>query len=78
MAVPCLLDLSLVDECRERARVALDAMRDLDATPARDDARKRLLAAYTAALAHGAGSSRGVHDARPEANAFACETGDEP
>ena len=81
VAVPYLLDLSLVDECRERARVALEAleaMRDLDATPARDDARKRLLAAYAAALAHGSGSSRGVHDAWPEANAFACETDDEP
>ena len=78
VAVPCLLDLSLVDECRERARVALDAMRDLDATPARDDARKRLLAAYAAALAQGSGSTRGVRDAWPDADAFACETGDEP
>lgn len=78
VAVPCLLDLSLVDECRERARVALDAMRDLDATPSQDDARKRLLAAYTAALAQGGGSSRGIHDAWPEADALACETGDEP
>jgi hypothetical protein len=53
-------------------------MRDLDATPSQDDARKRLLAAYTAALAQGGGSSRGVHDAWPEADALACETGDEP
>ncbi|MCA8274639.1 helix-turn-helix transcriptional regulator [Burkholderia sp. AU30280] len=62
VAVPCLFDLSLVDECRERARVALDAMRTMDETRAREDARVRLLAAYAAALAHASGPTHVVHD----------------
>ncbi|NTZ88010.1 transcriptional regulator [Burkholderia metallica] len=70
VAVPCLFDLSLVDECRERARVALDAMRDADATPVSDDARVRLLAAYAAALAHTAGSTEVAHDAWSEVHAL--------
>ncbi|MBN3834238.1 winged helix-turn-helix domain-containing protein [Burkholderia sp. Ac-20344] len=76
VAVPCLFDLSFVDECRERARAALDAMRDPDATPARADARVRLLAAYDAALARSSGASGAVHDAWPQAGALACETGE--
>ncbi|HDR9001114.1 ATP-binding protein [Burkholderia vietnamiensis] len=63
VAVPCLFDLSLVDECRERARVALDAMQDADVTPACADARVRLLAAYAAALAHTGGSTQAAHHA---------------
>ncbi|MBR8211577.1 helix-turn-helix transcriptional regulator [Burkholderia cenocepacia] len=70
VAVPCLFDLSLVDECRERARVALDAMRDANATGVSDDARVRVLAAYAAALAHTAGSTRIVHDAWSEVHAL--------
>lgn len=70
VAVPCLFDLSLVDECRERARVALDAMRDADATGVSDDARVRVLAAYAAALAHTAGSTQVVHDAWSEVHAL--------
>ncbi|RQR32807.1 transcriptional regulator [Burkholderia sp. Bp9143] len=76
VAVPCLFDLALVDECRERARAALDAMRDRDATMVHADARIRLLAAYTAVLERPAGSARGGHDAWPEANALACEAGE--
>ncbi|MBN3750296.1 helix-turn-helix transcriptional regulator [Burkholderia sp. Se-20373] len=70
VAVPCLFDLSLVDECRERARVALDAMRDADTTAEAADARVRLLAAYAAALAHTAGSTQAVHDAWSEVHAL--------
>ncbi|WP_241284960.1 winged helix-turn-helix domain-containing protein [Burkholderia cenocepacia] len=70
VAVPCLFDLSLVDECRERARVALDAMRDADAAGVSDDARVRVLAAYAAALAHTAGSTQVVHDAWSEVHAL--------
>ena len=70
VAVPCLFDLSLVDECRERARVALDAMRDTDTTAEAADARVRLLAAYAAALAHTAGSTQAVHDAWSEVHAL--------
>ncbi|RQX79391.1 transcriptional regulator [Burkholderia anthina] len=70
VAVPCLFDLSLVDECRERARVALDAMRDADAALVSDDARVRLLAAYAAALAHTAESTQAAHDAWSEVHAL--------
>ncbi|WP_175747821.1 winged helix-turn-helix domain-containing protein [Burkholderia pyrrocinia] len=70
VAVPCLFDLSLVDECRERARAALDAMRNMDETRAREDARVRLLAAYAAALAHTSGATQVVHDAWSELHAL--------
>ncbi|OXI92612.1 MULTISPECIES: winged helix-turn-helix domain-containing protein [Burkholderia] len=70
VAVPCLFDLSLVDECSERARVALDTMRDADTTAEAADARVRLLAAYAAALAHTAGSTQAVHDAWSEVHAL--------
>ncbi len=76
VAVPCLFELSLVGECRERARAALDAMRDRDAASLRADARVRLLAAYAAAPERTSGSTWGVHDAWPEANALACEAGE--
>ncbi|MBR8314778.1 helix-turn-helix transcriptional regulator [Burkholderia dolosa] len=70
VAVPCLFDLSLVDECRERARIALDAMRDTDGTLVSADARVRLLAAYAAALAHTSGSTQEAHDAWAEVHAL--------
>ncbi|WP_175945876.1 winged helix-turn-helix domain-containing protein [Burkholderia pyrrocinia] len=70
VAVPCLFDLSLVDECRERARAALDAMRNMDETRVREDARVRLLAAYAAALAHTSGPTQVVHDAWSEVHAL--------
>ncbi|WP_322077788.1 ATP-binding protein [Burkholderia cepacia] len=76
VAVPCLFDLSLVDECRERARAALDSMRDMDETRTRDDARVRLLAAYAAALAHTAGSTQVAHDAWSEVHALGFDTGE--
>ncbi|KVV48352.1 transcriptional regulator [Burkholderia territorii] len=76
VAVPCLFDLSLVDECRERARVALDAMRDLDDTPERADARVRLLAAYAAALAHTSRPAHVAHDAWSAVHALGFEAGE--
>ncbi len=76
VAVPCLFDLSLVDECRERARAALDAMRNVDETRECEDARVRLLAAYAAALAHTAGPTQVVHDAWSEVHALGFEAGE--
>ncbi|KVQ27273.1 winged helix-turn-helix domain-containing protein [Burkholderia cepacia] len=76
VAVPCLFDLSLVDECRERARAALDSMRDMDETRTRDDARVRLLAAYAAALAHTAGSTQVADDAWWVVHALGLDTGE--
>ncbi|KVS32260.1 helix-turn-helix transcriptional regulator [Burkholderia cepacia] len=76
VAVPCLFDLSLVDECRERARAALDSMRDMDETRTRDDARVRLLAAYAAALAHTAGSTQVADDAWSVVHALGFDTGE--
>ncbi|UVE70382.1 helix-turn-helix transcriptional regulator (plasmid) [Burkholderia pyrrocinia] len=76
VAVPCLFDLSLVDECRARARAALDAMRNMDETRVREDARVRLLAAYAAALAHTSGPTQAVHDAGSEVHALGFEAGD--
>lgn len=76
VAVPCLFDLSLVDECRERARTALDAMRDLDDTPEHADARVRLLAAYAAALAHTSRPMQIAHDAWSAVHALGFEAGE--
>ncbi|KWF05363.1 winged helix-turn-helix domain-containing protein [Burkholderia pseudomultivorans] len=76
VAVPCLFDLSLVDECRERARTALDAMRNMTDTRALADARVRLLAAYAAALAHTAGPTQVPHDAWSEVHALGFEGGE--
>ncbi|KVA55569.1 winged helix-turn-helix domain-containing protein [Burkholderia cepacia] len=76
VAVPCLFDLSLVDECRERARAALDSMSDMDETRTRDDARVRLLAAYAAALAHTAGSTQVADDAWSVVHALGLDTGE--
>ncbi|MGU7815442.1 ATP-binding protein [Burkholderia sp. AW49-1] len=76
VAVPCLFDLSLVDECRERARTALDAMRDLDDTPEHADARVRLLAAYAAALAHTSRPTQIAHDAWSAVHALGFEAGE--
>ncbi|POM14940.1 transcriptional regulator [Burkholderia cepacia] len=76
VAVPCLFDLSLVDECRERARAALDSMRDMDETRTRDDARVRLLAAYAAALGHTAGSTQVADDAWSVVHALGLDTGE--
>ncbi|KVQ73040.1 transcriptional regulator [Burkholderia multivorans] len=75
VAVPCLFDLALVDECRERARMALDAMRQMTDTRALADARVRLLAAYAAALAHTAGPTQVAHDAWSEVHALGFEAG---
>jgi hypothetical protein len=75
VAVPCLLDLALVDECRERARLALDAMQDPELAPVAADARMELLCTYAAALAYTAGPARAVRDAWPQVHALALATG---
>jgi hypothetical protein len=73
--VPCLLDLSLVDECRERACVALDAMRDPEMVPVSPYTRMELLSAYAVALAYTAGPTQAVHDAWSEVHALALAAG---
>ncbi|MGU7772677.1 ATP-binding protein [Burkholderia sp. MR1-5-21] len=76
VAVPCLFDLSLVDECRERARTALDALQKPENAPVSADTRVRLLAAYAAALAHSAGPMQAMHDAWAEVHALGFEAGE--
>ncbi|MGU7772583.1 ATP-binding protein [Burkholderia sp. MR1-5-21] len=71
MAVPCLFDLSLVAECCERARIALDATLDPEIGPVSAGTRMRLLAAYAASLAYTAGPTRAVHDAWADVHALA-------
>ncbi|WP_431822979.1 ATP-binding protein [Burkholderia sp. F1] len=76
VAVPCLFDLSLVDECRERARITLDATQDPEMAPVSADTRVRLLAAYAAALAHTAGPTQAMHDAWSEVHLLRSEAGE--
>ncbi|WP_431822971.1 ATP-binding protein [Burkholderia sp. F1] len=71
VAVPCLFDLSLVDECCERSRIALDATLDPEIAPVSAGTRMRLLAAYAASLAYTAGPTRAVHDAWANVHALA-------
>lgn len=75
VAVPCLFDLSLVDECCERARVALAAARDPDVGPVSDDTRMRLLAAFAVALAYTANATQAVHAAWSEVHGLAVAAG---
>ncbi|KAG8153766.1 ATP-binding protein [Burkholderia catarinensis] len=77
VAVPCLFDLSLVDECRERARAALDATQDPELASISADTRVRLLAAYAAALAHTAGPNQDTHDAWSDVHALGLEVSDD-
>jgi predicted ATPase/DNA-binding winged helix-turn-helix (wHTH) protein len=51
IAVPYLFDLSLVDECRSRARVALDAARDADVSTLPVEVRLRLTTSLAAVRA---------------------------
>jgi len=51
IAVPYLFDLSLVDECRSRARVALDAARDADVSTLPVEVRLRLTRSLAAVRA---------------------------
>ncbi|MGV2290184.1 winged helix-turn-helix domain-containing protein [Trinickia sp. YCB016] len=76
VAVPCLFDLSLVDECCERARAALDAMRAPEVAPVPADSRLSLLAAYGAALLFTQGPVQAVHDAWSEVLSLAVATND--
>jgi predicted ATPase/DNA-binding winged helix-turn-helix (wHTH) protein len=59
-AVPYFFELSLVEECADRARVALHAIRDLRRHPSMQVETLRLLSAYAAALAYTQGPSDGV------------------
>ncbi|RQZ19722.1 transcriptional regulator [Burkholderia sp. Bp9031] len=77
VAVPCLFDLSLVDECRERARAALDATQDPELASVSADTRMRLLAAYAAALAHATGPVHNMRDAWSEVHAVGLEVSDD-
>ncbi|MBN3821446.1 transcriptional regulator, partial [Paraburkholderia sp. Se-20369] len=76
VAVPCLFDLSLVDECCERARIALAATRDPEVAPVSDDTRMRLLAAFAVALAYTANPTQTVHATWAEVHALAVAAGD--
>jgi predicted ATPase len=66
IAVPYLFDLSLVDECCSRARVALDAARDADAPNLPAEARLRLTTSWAAALVYTRGPSAETLDAWSE------------
>ncbi|QCP53635.1 transcriptional regulator [Trinickia violacea] len=74
VAVPCLFDLSLVDECCERARAALDAMRAPEVAPVPAESRLPLLAAYGAALLFTQGPVPAVHEAWSEVLSLAVAT----
>ncbi|WP_179401059.1 winged helix-turn-helix domain-containing protein [Burkholderia guangdongensis] len=76
MVVPCLFDLSLVGECRDRARTALDATLDPEIAPVAADTRLRLLAAYATALVYTDGPTPAVHEAWIAVHALALSTGD--
>lgn len=76
VAVPCLFDLALVDECCERARVALDATLDPDIAPVSGATRMPLLAAFALALAYTAGPTQAVQAAWSEVHALAVAAGD--
>ncbi|PCE33462.1 ATP-binding protein [Burkholderia ubonensis] len=76
VAVPCLFDLSLVDECCERSRVALDATRDPEIAPVSAELRMPLLAAFAAALAYTSGPTQAVQATWSELHALAVAAGD--
>jgi predicted ATPase/DNA-binding winged helix-turn-helix (wHTH) protein len=76
VAAPCLFDLSLVDECCERARVALDATLDPEVVPVSADTRMRLLAAFAASLAYTSGPTQIVHNAWADVHALAVAESD--
>lgn len=66
IVVPYLFDLSLVDECRSRARAALDAARDTDASNFPPEARLRLTTSWAAALIYTQGPTRETMEAWSE------------
>jgi predicted ATPase/DNA-binding winged helix-turn-helix (wHTH) protein len=63
MAVPFLFDVSLVDECCERARTAIDAVSHTDPASVSANTKLRLLAAYAAGLVYTEGPIAAVRDA---------------
>ncbi|CAM2195564.1 Transcriptional regulator [Paraburkholderia kururiensis] len=74
VAVPCLFDASLIDECCERARAALDATLDPAVAPVPPETRLRLLAAYGAARVYTHGPVREVLDVWADVLTLALET----
>ena len=76
MAVPFLFDVSLVDECCERARTAIDAARHTDTTSVSVNTKLRLLAAYAACLVYTEGPAATVRDAWSEVLPLAVAAGD--
>jgi predicted ATPase/DNA-binding winged helix-turn-helix (wHTH) protein len=75
IVVPYLFDLSLVDECRSRARVALDAARDADASNFPAEARLRLTTSWAAALVYTQGPTTQTQEAWSEVLALAVAVG---
>ncbi|HEV3423154.1 MAG TPA: winged helix-turn-helix domain-containing protein [Paraburkholderia sp.] len=79
VAVPCLFDVSLVDECCERARVALnalDALSEADAARVPPRTTLWLVASYAASLVYAQGPVQAVHDAWSEVLSLAALSGD--
>jgi tetratricopeptide (TPR) repeat protein len=76
VAVPCLLDLSLVDECCERARIALNAMSAPAVAPVSTANRLSLLAAYGAALFYTQGPVQAVDEVWGEVLSLAVAASD--
>ncbi|SOE95693.1 Predicted ATPase [Burkholderia sp. D7] len=76
IVVPYLFDLALVDECRSRARVALDAARDANASNFPAEARLRLTTSWAAALVYTQGPTAQTLEAWSEVLALAVAVGD--
>ncbi|MFM0155461.1 MULTISPECIES: ATP-binding protein [Paraburkholderia] len=75
VVVPYLFDLSLVDECHSRARVALDAARDANASNFPAEARLRLTTSWAAALVYTQGPTTQTLEAWSEVLALAVAVG---
>ena len=76
MAVPFLFDVSLVDECCERARIAIDAVSHADPASVSTNTKLRLLAAYAAALVYTEGPTAAVRDTWSEVLSLAVAASD--
>ncbi|MFK4441505.1 putative ATPase/DNA-binding winged helix-turn-helix (wHTH) protein [Caballeronia udeis] len=76
MAVPFLFDVSLVDECCERARTAIDAASHTDTASVSASTKLRLLAAYAAGLVYTQGPTAAVRDVWSEVLSLAVVTSD--
>ncbi|RKE35705.1 putative ATPase [Paraburkholderia sp. BL23I1N1] len=75
IVVPYLFDLALVDECRSRARVALDAARDANTSSFPPEARLRLTTSWAAALVYTQGPTPQTMEAWSEVLALAVAAG---